>query len=57
MANIDTYIKAIQIKGILTLFENNYENWTIIPLKYFEIIGENFLTFNVNLDSFKFLEN
>ena len=37
--------------------ENSNENWKIIPQKYFENIGENFLIFNMNLDSFKSLEN
>ena len=57
MTNIDTYIKALQIKWILRLLENSNENWKIIPQKYFENIGENFLIFNMNLDSFKSLEN
>jgi hypothetical protein len=43
MTNIDTYIKALQIKWILRLLENSNENWKIIPQKYFENIGENFL--------------
>ena len=51
MTNIDTYIKALQIKWILRLLENSNENWKIIPQKYFENIGENFLIFNMNLDS------
>jgi hypothetical protein len=43
MSNIDTYIKALQIKWILRLLENSNDNWKIIPQKYFENIGENFL--------------
>jgi hypothetical protein len=31
MTNIDTYIKALQIKWILRLMENSNENWKIIP--------------------------
>jgi hypothetical protein len=54
---IDTYIKALQIKWILRLLENSNDNWKSIPQKYFENIGENFLIFNMNLDSFKSLEN
>ena len=57
MTNINTYIKALQIKWILRLLENSNENWKIIPQMYFENIGENFLIFNMNLDSFKSLEN
>ena len=57
MTNIDTYIKALQIKWILKLLENNNKNWKIIPQKYFEKIGESFLIFNMNLDSFKSLEH
>ena len=57
MTNLDTYIKALQIKWILRLLENSNENWKIIPQKYFEKIGENFLIFNMNLDSFKSLKN
>ena len=57
MTNLDTYIKALQIKWILRLLENSNENWKIIPQKYFEKIGENFLIFNMNLDSFNSLEN
>ena len=37
----------------IRLLENSNENWKIIPQKYFENIGENFLIFNMNLDSFK----
>ena len=37
--------------------ENSNENWKIIPQKCFENIGENFLIFNMNLDSFTSLEN
>ena len=37
--------------------ENSNENWKIIPQKYFENIGENFFILNMNLDSFKSLEN
>jgi hypothetical protein len=55
--HIDTYIKALQIKWILRLLENSNDNWKIIPQKYFENIGENFLIYNMNLDSFKSLEN
>ena len=29
MTKIDTYIKALQIKWILRLLENNNENWKI----------------------------
>ena len=36
MTNIDTYIKALQIKWILRLLQNSNENWKIIPQKYFE---------------------
>jgi hypothetical protein len=57
MTNIDTYIKALQIKWILRLLENGNDNWKIIPQKYFGNIGENFLIFNMNLHSFKSLEN
>ena len=57
MTNIDTYIKALQIKWILRLLENSNENWKIISPMYFENIGENILIFNMNLDSFKSLEN
>jgi hypothetical protein len=39
------------------LLENSNENWKIIPQKYFENIGENFFILNMNLDSFKSLEN
>ena len=46
MTNIDTYIKALQIKWILRLLENSNENWKLISQKYFENIGENFLIFN-----------
>jgi hypothetical protein len=53
MTNIDTYIKALQIKWILRLLENRNENCKIIPQKYFENIGENFLIFNMILDSLK----
>jgi hypothetical protein len=31
--------------------ENSNENWKIIPQKYFENIGENFLIFDMNLDT------
>jgi hypothetical protein len=31
MTNIDTYIKALQIKWILRLLENSNDNWKIIP--------------------------
>jgi len=37
--------------------ENNNENWKIIPQKYFQNLGENFLIFSMNLDSIKSLEN
>ena len=47
MTNIDIYIKALWIKWILRLLENSNENWKIIPQKYFENIGENFLIFNI----------
>ena len=57
MTNIDTYVKALQIKWILRLLENSNENWKIIPQKYFENIGENILILNMNLDSFKSLEH
>jgi len=37
--------------------ENSNENWKIIPQKCFENIGENFLIFSMNLDSFNSLDN
>ena len=37
--------------------ENSNEKLKIIPQKYFEEIGENFLIFDMNLGSFKSLEN
>jgi hypothetical protein len=39
------------------VLHSSTENWKIIPQKYFENIAENFLIFNMNLDSFKTLEN
>jgi hypothetical protein len=42
---------CLQIKWILRLLENSNDNWKSIPQKYFENIGENFLIFNMNLDS------
>ena len=50
------YLSNDQDKWILRLLENSNENWKIIPQKYFENIGENFLIFNMNLDSFKSLK-
>lgn len=35
----------LQIKWILRLLEHSNENWKIIPLKYIENVGANFLTF------------
>ena len=48
MTKIDTYIKFLQIKWILRLLTNSNENWKIIPQKYLENIGGNFLIFNMN---------
>jgi hypothetical protein len=45
------------VQIMFSYLENSNENWKIIPQKYFENIGENFLIFNMNLDSFKSSEN
>ena len=49
MIDIDLYIKSIQTRWVIKIWENKSDNWTIIPRFYLNKFGKNLLLFKMNL--------
>jgi hypothetical protein len=55
MIDIKSYFIALKATWVSRLVTGNISNWKLIPLKYFNAIGNNWLVFSMNLDSTKSL--
>jgi len=55
MADINSYFVALKASCVCRLVTGHLSNWKIIPLKYFNVTGENRLAFSMKLDSTKSL--
>jgi hypothetical protein len=55
MIDIKSYFIALNATWVSRLVTGNISNWKLIPLKYFNAIGNNWLVFSMNLDSTKSL--
>ena len=55
MIDIKSYFIALKATWVSILVTGHISNWKLIPLKYFNAIGENWLVFSMNLDSTKSL--
>ena len=55
MINIKRYFIALRATWVSRLVTGHISNQRLIPLKYFNAIGKNWLVFSMNLDSTKSL--
>ena len=51
MVNIDMYIDSIKLGWVKRLVTGEFSNWKVIPKKYFNAFGKDFLIFRMNVDS------
>ena len=56
MIDFDSYFAALKASWVSKLTTTNMPNWKIIPTKYFNNLGKNFLVFNMNLDNIKSID-
>ena len=56
MIDFDSYFTALKASWVSKLTTTNMPNWKIIPTKYFNNLGKNFLVFNMNLDNIKSID-
>jgi hypothetical protein len=55
MIDIKRYFIALKATWVSRLVTGHISNWKLIPLKYFNATGKNWLVFSMNLDSTKSL--
>ena len=55
MIDIKSYFIALKASWVSRLVTGHISNWKLIPLKYFNATGKNWLVFSMNLDSTKSL--
>ena len=55
MMDIKSYFIALKATWVSRLVTGNFSNWKLIPLKYFNATGKNWLVFSMNIDSTKSL--
>jgi hypothetical protein len=53
MVDIDSYFKSLNISWVSRLTNNSLANWKVIPMKYFNKFGKQWLVFNINVDDIK----
>ena len=53
MVDIDSYFKSLNISWVSRLTNNSLANWKVIPMKYFNKFGKQWLVFNMNVDDIK----
>jgi hypothetical protein len=56
MIDIKSYFIALKATWVSRLVTGHISNWKLIPLKYFNATGKNWLVFSMNLDSTKSLK-
>jgi hypothetical protein len=55
MIDIKSYFIALKASWVSRLVTGHISNWKLIPLKYLNATGKNWLVFSMNLDSTKSL--
>lgn len=55
MTDLEAYIISMKVKWIKTLLTADNANWKVIPRYFYNMFGENFLIFYINVDSIKSL--
>ena len=53
MVDIDSYLKSLKTSWVSRLTNNSLANWKVIPMKYFNKFGKQWLVFNINVDDIK----
>jgi hypothetical protein len=57
MVDINTYFKSLKVSWVKRLLSSKTSNWKVIPRKYFDKFGKNWLIFKMNMDNGKSIEN
>jgi hypothetical protein len=57
MVDINTYFKSLKVSWIKRLPSSETSNWKVIPRKYLDTFGKNWLIFKMNIDNGKLIEN
>ena len=56
MVDFDSYFTSLKASWVSKFNSTTMPNWKIIPTKYFNNLGKNYLVFNMNLDNVKSLK-
>ena len=57
MVDINSYFKSLKVSWVKRLLISKTLNWKVIPRKYFDKFGKNWLIFKMNIDNGKSIEN
>ena len=57
MVDINSYFKFLKVSWVKRLLSSKTSNWKVIPRKYFDKFGKNWLIFKMNIDNGKSIEN
>ena len=57
MIDFESYFNSLKASWVNRLTDTYYENWKVIPEKYFNIVGKNWLVFKMNIDDIKNVPN
>ena len=57
MIDFESYFNSLKASWVKRLTDTYYENWKVIPEKYFNIVGKNWLVFKMNIDDIKNVPN
>ena len=51
MVDINSYFKSLKVSWVKRLLSSKTSNWKVIPRKYFDKFGKNWLIFKMNIDN------
>ena len=57
MVDINSYLKSLKVSWVKRLLSSKTSNWKVIPRKYLDKFGKNWLIFKMNMDNGKSIEN
>ena len=57
MVDINSYFKSLKVSWVKRLLSSKTSNWKVIPRKYLDKFGKNWLIFKMNMDNGKSIEN
>ena len=57
MVDINSYFKSLKVSWVKRLLSSKTSNWKVIPRKYLDKFGKNWLIFKMNIDNGISIEN